>query len=135
MKQKRQNSGLVQANDLRVGSAKRPISGSRSRELHGKSHKPITTSSIISISRCQLVCMGLIVYFSYSSFSFRSMSGYDGPMQFLMSPVNPDQVIPLQTNRVSTYDGKLTACFHIFFGMTVCVGCVLFIIHVYLLFH
>lgn len=36
MKQKRQNSGLVQANDLRVGSAKRPISGSRSRELHGK---------------------------------------------------------------------------------------------------
>ncbi|KAJ2945200.1 hypothetical protein O0L34_g9270 [Tuta absoluta] len=64
MKQKRQNSGLVQANDLRVGSAKRPISGSRSRELHG----------------------------------------YDGPMQFLMSPVNPDQVIPLQTNRMSTYD-------------------------------
>ncbi|XP_049878743.1 protein king tubby 1 [Pectinophora gossypiella] len=64
MKQKRQNSGLVQANDLRVGSAKRPISGSRSRELHG----------------------------------------YDGPMQFLMSPVNPDQVIPLQTNRISTYD-------------------------------
>ncbi|CAH2234363.1 jg5241 [Pararge aegeria aegeria] len=64
MKQKRQNSGMVQANDLRVGSAKRPISGSRSRELHG----------------------------------------YDGPMQFLMSPVNPDQVIPLQTNRVSTYD-------------------------------
>ncbi|XP_059056875.1 protein king tubby isoform X3 [Achroia grisella] len=34
MKQKRQNSGMVQANDLRVGSAKRPISGSRSRELH-----------------------------------------------------------------------------------------------------
>ncbi|XP_028159549.1 protein king tubby [Ostrinia nubilalis] len=64
MKQKRQNSGMVQANDLRVGSAKRPISGSRSRELHG----------------------------------------YDGPMQFLMSPVNPDQVIPLQTNRMSTYD-------------------------------
>lgn len=55
---------MVQANDLRVGSAKRPISGSRSRELHG----------------------------------------YDGPMQFLMSPVNPDQVIPLQTNRISTYD-------------------------------
>lgn len=27
---------MVQANDLRVGSAKRPISGSRSRELHGK---------------------------------------------------------------------------------------------------
>ncbi|XP_072945339.1 protein king tubby [Epargyreus clarus] len=64
MKQKRQNSGMVQANDLRVGSAKRPISGSRSRELHG----------------------------------------YDGPMQFLMSPVNPDQVIPLQTSRISTYD-------------------------------
>ncbi|CAH0397204.1 unnamed protein product [Chilo suppressalis] len=64
MKQKRQHSGMVQANDLRVGSAKRPISGSRSRELHG----------------------------------------YDGPMQFLMSPVNPDQVIPLQTNRISTYD-------------------------------
>ncbi|XP_047507841.1 protein king tubby isoform X1 [Pieris napi] len=64
MKQKRQSLGLVQANDLRVGSAKRPISGSRSRELHG----------------------------------------YDGPMQFLMSPVNPDQVIPLQTNRISTYD-------------------------------
>ncbi|XP_063538117.1 protein king tubby [Cydia strobilella] len=64
MKQKRQNSGMVQANDLRVGSAKRPISGSRSRELHG----------------------------------------YDGPMQFLMSPVNPDQVIPLQTNRISSYD-------------------------------
>lgn len=36
MKQKRQNAGMVQANDLRVGSAKRPISGSRSRELHGK---------------------------------------------------------------------------------------------------
>lgn len=36
MKQKRQNSGMVQANDLRVSSAKRPISGSRSRELHGK---------------------------------------------------------------------------------------------------
>lgn len=35
MKQKRQNSGMVQANDLRVASAKRPISGSRSRELHG----------------------------------------------------------------------------------------------------
>lgn len=35
MKQKRQNAGMVQANDLRVGSAKRPISGSRSRELHG----------------------------------------------------------------------------------------------------
>ncbi|XP_053616085.1 protein king tubby isoform X2 [Plodia interpunctella] len=34
MRQKRQNSGMVQANDLRVGSAKRPISGSRSRELH-----------------------------------------------------------------------------------------------------
>lgn len=33
-------------------------------------------------------------------------TGYDGPMQFLMSPVNPDQVIPLQTNRISTYDGK-----------------------------
>lgn len=32
--------------------------------------------------------------------------GYDGPMQFMMSPVNPDQVIPLQTNRISTYDGK-----------------------------
>ncbi|GBP45074.1 Protein king tubby [Eumeta japonica] len=64
MKQKRQTAGMVQANDLRVGSAKRPISGSRSRELHG----------------------------------------YDGPMQFLMSPVNPDQVIPLQTNRISTYD-------------------------------
>ncbi|KPJ04428.1 Protein king tubby [Papilio xuthus] len=65
MRQKRQNSGMVQANDLRVSSAKRPISGSRSRELHG----------------------------------------YDGPMQFLMSPVNPDQVIPLQTNRISTFDG------------------------------
>lgn len=64
MKQKRQKSGMVQANDLRVGSATRPISGSRSRELHG----------------------------------------YDGPMQYLMSPVNPDQVIPLQTNRISTYD-------------------------------
>ncbi|VVC98878.1 unnamed protein product [Leptidea sinapis] len=64
MKQKRQSSGLVLANDLRVSSAKRPISGNRSRELHG----------------------------------------YDGPMQFLMSPINPDQVIPLQTNRVSTYD-------------------------------
>ncbi|XP_013149061.1 PREDICTED: protein king tubby [Papilio polytes] len=64
MRQKRQNSGMVQANDLRVSSAKRPISGSRSRELHG----------------------------------------YDGPMQFLMSPVNPDQVIPLQTNRISTFD-------------------------------
>lgn len=37
MKQKRQNLGMVQANDLRVGSAKRPISGSRSRELHGMS--------------------------------------------------------------------------------------------------
>ncbi|XP_014371120.1 protein king tubby 1 isoform X2 [Papilio machaon] len=34
MRQKRQNSGMVQANDLRVSSAKRPISGSRSRELH-----------------------------------------------------------------------------------------------------
>ncbi|XP_068623145.1 protein king tubby [Battus philenor] len=64
MRQKRQNSGMVQANDLRVSSAKRPISGSRSRELHG----------------------------------------YDGPMQFLMSPINPDQVIPLQTNRISTFD-------------------------------
>lgn len=45
MKQKRQNSGLVQANDLRVGSAKRPISGSRSRELHGK-------NSISDVSCC-----------------------------------------------------------------------------------
>lgn len=35
MRQKRQNAGMVQANDLRVGSAKRPISGNRPRELHG----------------------------------------------------------------------------------------------------
>lgn len=39
-------------------------------------------------------------------FFFRFTAGYDGPMQYLMSPVNPDQVIPLQTNRISTYDGK-----------------------------
>lgn len=32
-------------------------------------------------------------------------TGYDGPMQYMMSPVNPDQVIPLQTNRISTFDG------------------------------
>lgn len=32
---------------------------------------------------------------------------YDGPMQFMMSPHNPDQVIPLQTNRISTFDGTL----------------------------
>lgn len=65
MRQKRQNVGMVQANDLRVNPAKnRPTSGLRNKELHG----------------------------------------YDGPMQFLMSPVNPDQVIPLQTNKISTYD-------------------------------
>ncbi|XP_077298529.1 tub domain-containing protein ktub [Arctopsyche grandis] len=65
MRQKRQNVGMVQANDLRISSAKhRPSSGARGRELHG----------------------------------------YDGPMQYMMSPVNPDQVIPLQTNRISTFD-------------------------------
>lgn len=28
-------------------------------------------------------------------------------MQYMMSPVNPDQVIPLQTNRISTFDGNI----------------------------
>lgn len=39
MRQKRQNVGMVQANDIRISSAKhRPASGTRSRELHGKLH-------------------------------------------------------------------------------------------------
>lgn len=27
----------------------------------------------------------------------RSMQGYDGPLQFLTSPNNPDQILPLST--------------------------------------
>lgn len=52
MKQKRQNSGMVQANDLRVGSAKRPISGSRSRELHGMYFCPLPFIKAVYIYQC-----------------------------------------------------------------------------------
>lgn len=50
------------------------------------------------------MCLKFFVAFFYRQCIL--FLGYDGPMQFLMSPVNPDQVISLQTNRISTYDGE-----------------------------
>ncbi|CAG9782196.1 unnamed protein product [Diatraea saccharalis] len=107
MKQKRQHSGMVQANDLRVGSAKRPISGSRSRELHGKSPLiyKLFSPFLYVLHFLNIFFFLFFVLILLCAFNFFA-TGYDGPMQFLMSPVNPDQVIPLQTNRISTYDGE-----------------------------
>lgn len=65
IKQKRATPGMVQASDLQM----RPMSGTA----------PISTSAK-SVG-------GLRVS------SSRELHGYDGPMQFMMSPNNPDQIL------------------------------------------
>lgn len=66
IKQKRATPGMVQASDLQM----RPMSGTA----------PISTSAKLG--------GGLRVS------SSRELHGYDGPMQFMMSPTNPDQILP-----------------------------------------
>jgi hypothetical protein len=34
------------------------------------------------------------------------LTGYDGPLQYTMTPGNPDSVISLQSNNVSHEEGK-----------------------------
>lgn len=58
MRQKRQNVGMVQANDLRISSAKhRPSSGARGRELHGMYASLDYTWFVSSIRWNQVKCM------------------------------------------------------------------------------
>lgn len=65
IKQKRATPGMVQANDLQI---LRPMSGSTAM------------SSAVPIAPAVRVSSG------------RELHAYDGPMQFMMSPNNPDQL-------------------------------------------
>lgn len=77
IKQKRATPGMVQANDLQI---LRPMSGSTAM------------SSAVPIAPAVRVSSG------------RELHAYDGPMQFMMSPNNPDQLSnePISPSR----DGK-----------------------------
>lgn len=66
IKQKRATPGMVQASDLQM----RPMSGSAQIATSGKANSGIRVSSS------------------------REIHAYDGPMQYMMSPNNPDQILP-----------------------------------------
>lgn len=66
IKQKRATPGMVQASDLQI----RPMSGTTPISTSAKSGGGLRVSSS------------------------RELHGYDGPMQFMMSPNNPDQILP-----------------------------------------
>lgn len=68
IKQKRAAPGMVQASDLQI----RPMSGTTQLPTSAKSNSALRTSS-------------------------RELHAYDGPMQFMMSPNNPDQILPTST--------------------------------------
>lgn len=65
IKQKRATPGMVQASDLPI----RPMSGTPQIPTSAKANSTLRLSS-------------------------RELHGYDGPMQFMMSPNNPDQILP-----------------------------------------
>ncbi|XP_031628257.1 protein king tubby 1 isoform X1 [Contarinia nasturtii] len=69
IKQKRATPGMVQASDLQI----RPMSGTTQIPTSAKSN-----SSGMRVSS-------------------RELHAYDGPMQFMMSPNNPDQILPTST--------------------------------------
>lgn len=65
IKQKRATPGMVQASDLPI----RPMSGTTQIPTSAKANSTIRLNS-------------------------RELHAYDGPMQFMMSPNNPDQILP-----------------------------------------
>lgn len=73
--------GMVQASDLQI----RPMSGTTQIPTSAKSNSG-----------------GLRV-------SSRELHGYDGPMQFMMSPNNPDQILPTSTLTSPGSEGKFIA--------------------------
>lgn len=78
IKQKRATPGMVQASDLQI----RPMSGTTVQiPTSAKSNSGLRTNS-------------------------RELHAYDGPMQFMMSPNNPDQILPTSTLTSPSSEGK-----------------------------
>lgn len=88
IKQKRATPGMVQASDLQM----RPMSGTAQIPTSAK------TSGGIRVS------------------SSREMHAYDGPMQFMMSPNNPDQILPTSALTSPSSEGIL---FQLFFFLII----------------
>lgn len=82
IKQKRATPGMVQASDLQM----RPMSGT------AKISTSVKANSAIRVS------------------SSREMHGYDGPMQYMMSPNNPDQILPTSPLTSPSSEGNLFYC-------------------------
>lgn len=78
IKQKRATPGMVQASDLQI----RPMSGTTQIPTSAKSN-----------SGGMRVCS-------------RELHAYDGPMQFMMSPNNPDQILPTSTLTSPSSEGR-----------------------------
>lgn len=79
IKQKRATPGMVQASDLQM----RPMSGTAQISTSGKANSAIRISSS------------------------REMHGYDGPMQYMMSANNPDQILPTSALTSPSSEGNL----------------------------
>lgn len=77
IKQKRATPGMVQASDLPI----RPMSGTTQIPTSAKSNSALRISS-------------------------RELHAYDGPMQFMMSPNNPDQILPTSTLTSPSSEGN-----------------------------
>lgn len=80
IKQKRATPGMMQASDLQI----RPMSGTTPLSASAKSSGAMRVSSS------------------------RELHGYDGPMQFMMSPTNPDQILPTSALTSPDREGKKT---------------------------
>jgi len=110
MRQKRQTPGMVQASDVRTVSAKgqngfqsrTTSASSRGRELHGMPE--LNTFFINSDIYIQL-------RYQLNNRVF-TLAGYDGPLQYTMTPGNPDSVISQQSNNHSHEEGKYVFFFN-----------------------
>lgn len=86
IKQKRQTPGMVQASDLPI----RPMSGTTQIPTSAKANSALRMSS-------------------------RELHAYDGPMQYMMSPNNPDQILPTSALTSPSNDGEQLNSFFLFF--------------------
>lgn len=77
IKQKRATPGMVQASDLPI----RPMSGTTQIPTSAKANSALRINS-------------------------RELHAYDGPMQFMMSPNNPDQILPTSTLTSPSSEGN-----------------------------
>lgn len=82
IKQKRATPGMVQASDLPI----RPMSGTAQIPTSAKANSTLRVSS-------------------------RELHGYDGPMQFMMSPNNPDQILPTSALASPSNEGMCAVFF------------------------